>query len=68
MVVCLSVLVLQQTDNLSSVYLSPCDSRDRLQPQRNPEMDKQEKKMNQMLKRWFSGHCLFYFSAMTFSY
>lgn len=41
MVVCLSVLVLQQTDNLSSVYL---------QPQRNPEMDKQ-KKMNQMLKR-----------------
>lgn len=50
MVVCLSVLVLQQTDNLSSVYLSPYDSRDRLQPQRNPEMDKQ-KKMNQMLKR-----------------
>lgn len=43
MVVCLSVLVLQQTDNLSSVYLSPYDSRDRLQPQRNPEMDKQKK-------------------------
>lgn len=44
MVVCLSVLVLQQTDNLSSVYLSPYDSQDRLQPQRNPEMDKQKKK------------------------
>lgn len=65
MVVCLSVLVLQQTDNLSSVYLSPYDSRDRLQPQRNPEMDKQ-KKMNQMLKRWFSGYCLFLFFCYDF--
>lgn len=65
MVVCLSVLVLQETDNLSSVYLSPYDSRDRLQPQRNPEMDKQ-KKMNQMLKRWFSGHCLFLFFCYDF--